>query len=379
LRVAIATDWFPPRRGGIEGQLQQLAERLAARGHEVDVVTPTPGVVDGVKFHARALDVLTIPKLQLAVSPTLFLALRRELSRGYDVVHAHVSVVSPVGYAGALVARALGLPVVVTFHSVLRHKRHLLRAANAIGRISESAVVWSAVSNLVAEQVRDALTRVDVTTLSNGIDLAFWKTRLVERSTRRDTITFVSAMRLRAKKRPLELLRAFAHAAQRVECNTRLLIVGDGPERTAIEQAIVDFGLGDGRARVKLLGWLDRDGLRAIYGESDVFVLASLRESFGIAALEARAAGLPVIAMRASGSTEFLTHESNALLCRDDQDLSHAMSRMIDDAALRSRLGRSADSLERYDWNVVLGEHESAYRSATQRARSAATAVAASP
>jgi len=377
VRIAIATDWFAPRRGGIEEQLGQLAERLATRGHEVDVITSTPGATDGRGFRVRALDVLTIPRLQLAISPRLLPALHRELRRGYDVVHAHVSVVSPVGYAAAVIGRSLGLPVVVTFHSVLRHKRHLLRAANVIARISSSGVVWSAVSNLVAEQVRDALGSAEVVTLPNGVDLAFWDRKPAERS-RGGVVTLVSTMRLYRKKRPLELLRAFARAAERVKTEVRLLIVGDGPERAPLDRAIADFQMGHGRGQVTLLGWLDRDRLRARYGECDIFTLASTRESFGIAALEARAAGLPVIAMRASGSSEFLVHGSNALLCDDDAQLSASIARLVDDAALRSTLGRASDSLERYDWNVVLGDHEIAYREAMRRATSVVAAVATS-
>ena len=378
LRIAIATDWFAPRRGGMEQQLGELAERLAARGHVVDVITSVPGAVDGQSFRVRALDVMTIPRLQLAVSPRLFRALHRELARGYDVVHAHVSVVSPVGYAAAIVARLLGLPVVITFHSVLRSKRYLLRAANLLGGLSESAVVWTAVSDLVAEQIREALDGADVAALRNGVDLAFWRTNSFDRPAEDRAVTLVSTMRLRRKKRPLELLRAFAGAAERVRANVKLLIVGDGPERAALERAIADFRLDNGRARAALLGWLDRDKLRELYRTSDAFALSSTRESFGIAALEARAAGLPVVAMRASGSSEFLAHHANALLCADDADLSRSMERLIDEAELRTKLAHGPESLERYDWRVVLAEHEAVYRSAMQRATSAAAAVATS-
>jgi glycosyltransferase involved in cell wall biosynthesis len=376
LKIAIATDWFAPRRGGIEGQLVQLAERLASRGHEVDVLTSTPGAADGATFRVRALGLLTLPKIELAVSPALFHVLRRELRRGYDVVHAHVSVVSPVGYGAAAMARALELPAVVTFHSVLRHKRHLLRAVDAVARMSHSAVVWSGVSQLVAAQVRDALADAEVSVLPNGIDLAFWTSaRVAPRRASMDATTLVSTMRLHRKKRPLQLLRSFAQAASRVNTSARLLIVGDGPAHGALAREIRDLGLLRGRARAQLLGWLDRDALRALYAEVDGFALASTRESFGIAALEARAMGLPVITMRASGSNEFLVHDVNALLCEDDEHLTQSMARFLSEAPLRSKLAAGAVSLDRYDWNAVLAEHEATYHRAMTRAAVAAGAV----
>ena len=82
--------------------------------------------------------------------------------------------------------------------------------------------------------------------------------------------------------------------------------------------------------------------------------------------------------MRASGSSEFLVHGSDALLCDDDAQLSASIARLVDDAALRSTLARASDSLERYDWNVVLGDHETAYREAMRRATSAVAVVATS-
>lgn len=379
MRIALASDWFAPRRGGIETQLLQLAERLGLRGNEVDVLTSTPGACGGTGFRVRPLGVMTLPRLQLAVSPALLHALHRELRRGYDVVHAHVSVVSPVGYAAAAVARSLGLPTVLTFHSVLRNKMYLLRAVNAVVDFANSATIWSGVSVLVAGQVRWALGEVDVAILPNGIDLAFWKAVPAKPLSRHsEAITLVSTMRLHRKKRPRELLRAFAHAVSRVNAAARLVIVGDGPERPTLEREIRELGLQDGSVRAEMLGWLDPEALRAVYARADGFALASTREAFGIAALEARAAGLPVIAMEASGSGEFLVHETNALICEDDVALMRAIARFVSDAQLRRRLALGLVQLERYDWNAVLAQHEITYDRAMKRALLAAGAAAAS-
>jgi glycosyltransferase involved in cell wall biosynthesis len=378
LRIAIATDWFAPRRGGIESQLLQLAEGLGTRGHDVDVITSTPGALDGRAFRARPLGVATLRGSDVAISPALIPALHRELRRGYDVVHAHVSVVSPVGYAAAAVARSLGLPTVVTFHSLLRYKSHLLRAANAVFEIGRGAAIWSGVSELVARQLRVALSSSDVVVLPNGIDCAFWQSAAPNAAERERRLTLVSTIRLNRKKRPRQLVDAFAQAAARANVPARLIIAGDGPERRALERDIAIRGLGNGSIRVELVGWLDRRELRSLYAAADGFVLPSKRESFGIAALEARAAGLPVIGMRDSGSSEFLQHGADALLSSDDIELSHNIERFIADAKLRARLIKAPTSLERYDWSVVLAVHAEVYSSAMRRASVAAGAVAAS-
>lgn len=374
-RIALVSDWFAPRRGGIEAQLLELAERLGARGHTVDVVTATPGAIAGHSFRVRPLGVYTLPPQDVALSPLLLSAMRRELGRGYDVVHAHVSVVSPVGWAGAFIARSLGLPTVVTFHSVLRGKAILLRMANAVADLRASAVMWTAVSGLVADQASRALSGAAVTLLRNGIDLRWWSGARNGNVPQLHGPTLVSTMRLQRKKRPRELLRAFASAARMTSDGARLLLIGDGPERAAVERDIEELELTAG-ARVEVLGWLEPDAVRAIYGAADGFVLASTRESFGIAALEARAAGLPVIAMR-GGSTEFLTHGRDALICDDDADFARAIGAFLANQDLRARLSHHAPSLTRYDWSEVLAEHEMAYARATARASAAAAAGAA--
>jgi len=363
MRIALATDWYAPRRGGIETQLQELARRLAAQGHAVDIITATPGPdVDGA-VRRRFVGAL-VPFTDLAFGPALLPAMYGALAHEYDVVHAHVSVMSPVGYTAALVARSLGLPVVITFHSVLRLKRIVLAAANTIVGANRNAVVWTAVSGLVGSQVTRA-TGVDVPILPNGIDLAAWRGRERAGAPPRTPI-FASTMRLHRKKRPRQLVRAFAQAFGSGQ-PARLLLIGDGPERPLIERDIDALGLRAGNATVELRGWLDPERLREVYADSTAFIQPSLRESFGIAALEAAAAGLPVIAMRGSGSEEFLSHGVNALLCDDDADLA----RMLRSSAAM-QLAPDHDRLAPYDWSNVIARHHRIYEQAIQRTRDVA-------
>lgn len=370
-RVAIVSDWFAPRQGGIESQLLQLCDQLAARGHVVNVFTTTPGARDGRAFGVTRLDLLRLPVQDVAVSPRMLSRLR-EAVRGHDVVHAHVSVVSPLGYAAAYAARSLGLPAVVTFHSVLRAKALLLRAANWAGALSRSGVLWTAVSRHVATQAMSALT-TPVSVLSNGIDLRYW------RATRRsamamEPVTLVSTMRLQRKKRPRQLVRAFANAVARSGVPARLVIIGDGPARRAVERDVDLYRLRAGPSSIVVRGWQERDACRDAYQTAHGFTLASSAESFGIAALEARSAGLPVVTMQ-GGSSEFLTHGEDALLCEDDAEFEVALARFIGDAALRQRLASHVTDLSRYDWAQVALTHERAYDEAIRIARADADAL----
>lgn len=365
MRIAIVTDWFPPRRGGIETQLRELAGRLARSGNDVDVITATPGAAGDGTFNVTQLDLLHWPDPPFAISPNLLSAVRQALARKPDVVHAHVSVISPVGWAGALAGRTLGVPVSVTFHSILRGKELVLRAMHLLGGLGRAPIAWSAVSSTVAAQASRGLGGARVNVLPNGIELDSWDGRA--RPARAGAIELVAAMRLQRKKRGRHLIRAFARAARGSNCEARLRIAGDGPERDALERERVRLGLVEGRARVEFLGWQDAATLAELYTRSDGFVMASVHESLGIAALEARAAGLPVIARR-SGNTDFLAHGRNALLADSDDQLAGHMRAYLADASLRRRLANARDSLAAYGWQAVLEAHVSEYQRATHLA-----------
>jgi glycosyltransferase involved in cell wall biosynthesis len=89
---------------------------------------------------------------------------------------------------------------------------------------------------------------------------------------------------------------------------------------------------------VRLSGRLDRDGVHSLLGTADLFVNPAVRESFGIATLEARTAGLPVIARTGNGVSEFIQHDREGLLCDSTNELVEAIAHLVQDADTRQRI-----------------------------------------
>lgn len=368
MRVALVCDWFLPRAGGIELHLRDLALTLRRQGVDARIVTTTrgPDLVDQVPVHR--VPAALAPIGGFAFSPAA-LARVGSTIRGerFDVVHAHASVVSPVAYAGALAGARLGVPTVLTFHSMLHRSAFVLGASEALFGWSRERIVLSAVSSVVAAQAARWIPDAGIAVLPNGVDVPFWRdraSRQSERSTR--DLVFVSAMRLSRKKRPAALLRAFARAVRLVDGDpaVRLVVAGDGPDRLALQRYAHELGLA---ARVELPGYLSREALRRLYATADVFVLPSERESFGIAALEARAAGLPIIAMLASGARDFIRQGIDGLLATDERDLARAIGRLALDAPFRDFLARHNESHPPpYDWSEVGLQHRQLYAAAAE-------------
>lgn len=363
MRIALACDWFLPRMGGVELHLRDLALALRARGVDARVVTTTrgPDEVDGVPVHR--IPAALSPVGGFAFAPGAMARLERTLlGAGFDLVHAHASVVSPVAYSAARAAARNGLPAVITFHSMLRNSAMLLGASESLFGWSRDRIVLTAVSSVVAAQAARWMPSASVGVLPNGIDARFWGD--LPRAEAGDEFVVVSAMRLSRKKRPRELLDAFA-AAVRFVAGTprmRLVIAGDGPDRDALRRRAAELGIAD---RVALPGQLSREALRALYAGAQLFVLPSERESFGIAALEARAAGLPVLAMLASGARDFIPQGEHGLLARDGAELSRFIARFALEPGFRDYVAhRNAATAPPYDWTDVVRLHRRVYETA---------------
>lgn len=365
MKVALVCDWYHPRVGGIELHLQDLAARLASAGHDVVVVTPTPGaqVVGGARV--VRIEAPLAPHFRFLITPAGVRAIGDALAAERpDVVHAHVSIISPAALGGASEANRRGLPVVVTFHSVVPQTQRLARAAGAALGVARWRACFSAVSRRVARDVQPIAPGRTIHALPNGIDVDFWRVAPRARGAGDDTVRLVSVMRLNPKKRPLALVDMMRRvdkllgATQRVE----LKIAGDGPWRSRLERVIAGAGLAQ---RIELVGRLPREHIRDLMVASDTFVLPTVRESFGLAALEARCVGLPVVAMRASGVSEFIDHDVHGLLAASDAELAAHVARLVRDQSARDAI---ADTNRRtappFDWSTVLAGHLSLYEEA---------------
>ena len=348
VKVALVSDWFAPRRGGIESHILGLGRALSQAGVTVAALTAQPQA-EAQGFPVTALPVAHLPLVDLALPFGLLAAMERALSRlSPDVVHVHASLVAPACIAGVIAARRLGLPVVLTVHSDLAALQPALRAMGFWLRPRLAGVVLSAVSARIADQLAPLSRGHDVLCLPNGFDAGFWG-ESAHPQPPGDAFRMVSAMRLERKKRPHVLPRLQSQVASATGRPVTLAVAGEGPWRRV---------LGPG---VEAPGWLTPGAMRALYAGAHAFVLPSRHESFGIAALEARAAGLPVIARAGTGVGAFITHGIDGFLCESDAAMAQALVRLARDGALWARMAGPRPELARFDWPQVASAHLAVY------------------
>jgi glycogen synthase len=355
LRIALVTDKYLPIFGGLEILLHDLAHELARRGHEPEIicVTPRGAEIDREPFPVHRLDVPRL--LYRGRGPAAVRALEATLRAGrYDLVHAHC-IFSPLAHAATWLARRLGVPSVFTLHSVLQGAGGV--ALGLLDRVlpwSTWPTVLTAVSEYVADELR-AVTRRDVRVLHNAAHLERWRVE------RREEPRIASAMRFTLRKRPVELVRVLARVHERLPPEARpvLTLIGDGPERRAVEREVARRGLG---AYVELPGVLAREQIAQVLARAAVFAVPASRESLSIAAIEARAAGVPVVARVPSGVAEVVEHGTHGLLASTRDEFVDALVTLLGDAALRARMSAAArEGLDRFTWPRSIERHEEVY------------------
>jgi glycosyltransferase involved in cell wall biosynthesis len=382
VKIALLSDCYLPRLGGIEVQVHDLAERLISRGHEVVVFTATPGdhgerggfvdEVDGVSVHRLAL---RLP-FELPVNPLAARLLRRRLAGGgFDVAHVHMGVVSPFAVDCARVTTGLGLPTVMTWHCMLGSLEPVFRAAGQVRTWAARGVAMNAVSAVAAEPLQRIVGSSGVVNvLSNGIEVDRWAPQAGQASVREagGAVRVVSAMRLAGRKRPLPLLRIMARVRAIVpnDIGMSLEILGEGPDRRRLERFVAAHDMG---GWVHLPGRVTRDELRQKYAASDIYAAPAPLESFGIAALEARTVGLPVVGRWGSGLQEFVTDGVNGYLAADDEAMAGALARLVADPELRGTMtAYNLGTSPAQSWGRILDRAEDEYRRAIALAGSAA-------
>lgn len=369
MRIAHVSDCYLPRLGGIEMQVSDLATRQREAGHDAVVITATPRArhdrttfehVDTVPVHRVTVDL----PFELPVHPRAGREVGRLLREGgYDVVHVHTGLVSPFAYAVAPVVVKAGLPMVVTVHSLWGPLAPAFRLLNTQTRWTRWPAVLSAVSDVAAAPIRRAAgPDVEVDVLPNGIDASVWQVDRLPRDP--DEVWIAAVMRLAPRKRPLPLLHALREMREQLPTRIRVraTIVGEGPQRPKMQRYLDRHGLS---GWVELPGRLERDAIRELYRRADIFVAPANLESFGIAALEARSAGIPVVAKANSGIREFVAHGVEGMLAVSDADMAAALAQLARSPELRGRIAAHNRTVPpSVTWNDVIGRCEGAYKRA---------------
>jgi len=331
----------------------ELGKALASRGHRVHILSADMpfrlgSYQPGLTFHrveAPSYPLFREPQYLLSLASKIVQVARDER---LDIVHAHYAI--PHATAACLARQLLAtrhpetVPrVVTTLHGTditLLGSDPSYSEIVAFG-IEESDGVTAVSHSLASDTRRDLRVSCDIRVIPNFIDCSTYRrvevAGLRQRLAPQGEPILVHVSNFRSVKRVTAVVDVFARVRARMPA--RLLLVGDGPDAPAAARLARELGV---IQDVAFLG--EQDSVIPLLSAADVFLLPSAQESFGLAALEAMACGVPVVASRVGGIPEVVDEGVSGFL-HDGDDLdgmARSVSRMLSDRALWQKMSNAA-------------------------------------
>ena len=333
--------------------IRRWASSIAARGHNVHVISTSPSPIEGVKVHkigigrlkplSDLLSVIECKKILGIVKP--------------DLVHAHF--VTDYGFLAAL---ADYHPLVISpwGSDILIQAKNSLFWRKAVKFVLGRADAITCTSNYLYDAAKEYFPDcVEAVIIPFGVDSEVFKPQAARKHRTGKKIGTLKVLNSLCGNE--YLIRAVPHILKTCP-DLRVFIAGPGdqkPYRVLAEK----LGIA---GHIEFVGAITQQQAPDYLGSLDIFVMPSLSESFGVAALEAEAMSVPVVATRIGGIPEVVRDGETGILLkqRDAEDLASAVLKILCEEGLRNRMGAKGRQFvqERYDWNNNLDQMESLYR-----------------
>jgi glycosyltransferase involved in cell wall biosynthesis/predicted metal-dependent phosphoesterase TrpH len=357
-RIAIVADGIGAMHG-VTRTIEEIRER-GVEGFDIEVIG-TDRNVDRRLAAVADVELPHYPGMQLGV-PSLPAAVEAITDGRYDLIH--VCSPGPSGVAAALLARAMELPLVGSYHTELAAYAGL-RSGDPMLELTAQLVVGAFYSQcrLVlspSAAADDALADLGIAAeriarWDRGVDTSRFDPALRDERLLPSELTVLYAGRV-SKEKNIDLLADAFALAHEQDPRLHLVLAGGGPEQSRLAARLGN--------RASFLGWLEGSALAAAYANADAFCFPSETDTFGQVVLEAQASALAVLAVDAGGPRELITDGVNGLLRPARADaLADALLSLADSPALRRRLGRAARrSVEERTWERALERLAAGYR-----------------
>ncbi len=363
------------RIGGIEVAIYELSRHLALLGHEVTVISGADGVVgeqirEGVRF--INIDRSGIVRathshggLSLARQAVFLPVLISMQKEEYDIYHGHVYA---SGIAANILARRYGGVAVNTIHGsyypawneladpltaeFYRMGEKIL--APYLARISDMQIHTC---HYFAEQVIKWGAQPDkIKVILNGVDTNRFDPAKIRVEKKIACPIIITARRLVKKNGVGSLLRAMPYILDHIEC--KLLIIGDGPERSDLIHLVEKLGIKD---NVNFLGATPHKDIAGLIAQANIAVVPSIVEASSIFMLESMAMGKPVVATGAWGLAEIINGKNGVLT--DATHLGEAIAGLLCDEQMQKELGENARQyvIENHTWENIAKQIELEY------------------
>jgi len=362
MKIGMFINYYTPSKGGMETSVINLSKGLEKAGHEVFIFAPEyPNYKDKERNIFRYKSIRFNYGGYFYVIPVPFGSKMKEIVKELelDILHSHQPY--SLGSEALKFSKELDIPLVFTYHIKYEDYSHYIPLVpNSISKkyirkvtvgYSNKCDVVISPSTAIKKLLEDHGIKALVKIIPSGINIDNFandtgkKKKIREKyQIKQDEIVLITACRLTKEKNLEFLVNSFAKIAQK-EKNVKFMIVGDGAVKKDLEKMAEEFGIKD---RIIFTGLVDRTSIVSLYQASDIFVFASLTETQGLVAVEAMAAGNPVIAVRASGIEDIVKDgEDGFLTLALEEEFSKSVLKIVRDNDLRLKMSANAKTNSR--------------------------------
>lgn len=352
MRIGVFTDSYRPYTSGVVHSIDLFTRDLISLGHEVNIFAPSyPNYEkDSKVFRFASVPAPTNPEFSLAIPFSLKLKPAMKKLKP-DIIHVH----SPflLGRLGAKYARMLDIPLVFTFHTLYDLYIHYVPFGQNIAReltrrycrdFCNGCDLVIAPTGIIADHLRNNGVVTEVKTVPTGIDIESFRPgneRYIHRKhgLPDDARVLLCVGRLGQEKNHKFIIDVYAGILER-HPDTRLVLVGGGPEEANLKSQARNLGI---QKSVIFTGTMDRQEVIKYYCSSYAFVFASVTETQGLVLGEAKAAGVPSVAVSAFGVSEMVKDGEDGFLTENSrEDFGDKLDLLLSDGHLRDRMGKAA-------------------------------------
>jgi len=367
LRLSVVTETWPPEINGVALTLSRLVQGLCARNHQVQLIRPRQARADAARSDPgfqellmRGMPIPRYPELKIGL-PSKGALVRAWTLQRPDLVH--IATEGPLGWSALQAARRLRLPITsdfrTNFHAYSQHygvgwlKTPIAAYLRKFHNLTRCTMVPTQALRLELQGI--GFQNVQV--VARGVDTQLFTPARRSSALRErwgagpDTLVVVVVGRLAAEKNLDVVVRAW-QAMRAERADTRLVFVGDGPQRAALQQRCPE---------AVFAGMRRGEDLAAHYASADLFGFASLTETFGNVTIEALASGLPVLAFHTAAAGDWVRHGHNGwLLPVDDAEGFVAQAALLarEPGRVRSAAAQARAQVAQLDWQQIAQQVE---------------------
>ena len=354
MNIGFFTNTYLPAINGVTIAIEDYRKQLEKQGHNVFIFTAEhPGWEDEnpnvFRFKSIDLNYKTSYPLPIIYSPRIGKVIRK---LNLDIIHAHQFFLS--GQIAWYHSRKLGIPLVFTYHTRYELYTHYTPLPEELAKpLTQSLATFYANSfdAVIAptKSIRDLLLEYKIKkpifVIPAGVDVNRFKKISGKEKIRgkynisQDKILFLTVSRLGKEKNVSFLLKSF-QKINKIEKDTFLMIVGDGPEKENLEKESIKLGLAE---KIIFTGRIPNQKMPLYYSAADIFLFSSTSETQGVIFVEAMASGIPTVAIKANGAKDIIIDgETGFLTSENYDDFSQAVLKIISNEDSRKKMSERA-------------------------------------